>query len=79
MEWFQGKWQPLHTLAASGEFHLLTELLKHNVDINVLDKVCWNQDCIIVHILVFLSLPYALRSQTPSTYWILVLYFYYMF
>lgn len=33
-----GKWQPLHTLAASGEFHLLTELLKHNVDINVLDK-----------------------------------------
>ncbi|KAK1388162.1 Aberrant large forked product [Heracleum sosnowskyi] len=33
-----GKWQPLHTLAASGEFYLLTELLKHNVDINVLDK-----------------------------------------
>lgn len=33
-----GKWQPLHTLAASGEFYLLSELLKHNVDINVPDK-----------------------------------------
>ncbi|KAL8134792.1 hypothetical protein AgCh_009707 [Apium graveolens] len=33
-----GKWQPLHTLAASGEFYLLTELLKHNVEINVPDK-----------------------------------------
>ncbi|CAN4105442.1 unnamed protein product [Withania somnifera] len=32
------KWQPLHTLAASGEFYLLTSLLKHAVDINVPDK-----------------------------------------
>ncbi|XP_060193803.1 ankyrin repeat domain-containing protein, chloroplastic [Lycium barbarum] len=32
------KWQPLHTLAASGEFYFLTALLKHIVDINVPDK-----------------------------------------
>ncbi|XP_071927611.1 ankyrin repeat domain-containing protein, chloroplastic-like [Coffea arabica] len=32
------KWQPLHTLAASGEFHLVNTLLKHNVDINAMDK-----------------------------------------
>ncbi|KAJ8544764.1 hypothetical protein K7X08_017347 [Anisodus acutangulus] len=32
------KWQPLHTLAASGEFYLLTSLLKHVIDINVPDK-----------------------------------------
>ncbi|KAJ8550142.1 hypothetical protein K7X08_033849 [Anisodus acutangulus] len=32
------RWQPLHTLAASGEFYLLTSLLKHIVDINVPDK-----------------------------------------
>ena len=37
---FQGKWQPLHTLAASGEFYLVNALLKHNVDINIQDKVC---------------------------------------
>ncbi|KAI3669420.1 hypothetical protein L6452_40655 [Arctium lappa] len=29
------KWQPLHTLAASGEFYLLDTLLKYSVDINV--------------------------------------------
>ncbi|CAI9111009.1 OLC1v1011140C1 [Oldenlandia corymbosa var. corymbosa] len=33
-----GKWQPLHTLVASGEFYLVNALLKHNVDINVADK-----------------------------------------
>ncbi|XP_052195335.1 ankyrin repeat domain-containing protein, chloroplastic isoform X2 [Diospyros lotus] len=33
-----GKWQPLHTLAASGEFYLVNALLKHNVDINIQDK-----------------------------------------
>lgn len=33
-----GKWKPLHTLAASGEFYLLGALLKHNIDINVPDK-----------------------------------------
>ncbi|GAV78581.1 Ank_2 domain-containing protein [Cephalotus follicularis] len=33
-----GKWQPLHTLAASGEFYLVDALLKHNVDINTVDK-----------------------------------------
>lgn len=33
-----GKWQPLHTLAASGEFYLLGALLKHNADINFPDK-----------------------------------------
>lgn len=32
------KWLPLHTLAASGDFYLLNSLLKHNVDINALDK-----------------------------------------
>ncbi|OEL27198.1 Ankyrin repeat domain-containing protein, chloroplastic [Dichanthelium oligosanthes] len=32
------KWLPLHTLAASGDFYLLDSLLKHNVDINALDK-----------------------------------------
>nr|GEU50191.1 ankyrin repeat domain-containing protein, chloroplastic [Tanacetum cinerariifolium] len=30
-----GKWQPLHTLAASGEFYLVDTLMKYNVDINV--------------------------------------------
>ncbi|CAI9265300.1 unnamed protein product [Lactuca saligna] len=29
------KWQPLHTLAASGEFYLVDTLMKYNVDINV--------------------------------------------
>uniref|UniRef100_A0A1D1ZJA1 Ankyrin repeat domain-containing protein, chloroplastic n=1 Tax=Anthurium amnicola TaxID=1678845 RepID=A0A1D1ZJA1_9ARAE len=33
-----GKWLPLQTLAASGEFYLLDALLKHNVDINATDK-----------------------------------------
>nr|DAD46684.1 TPA_asm: hypothetical protein HUJ06_016621 [Nelumbo nucifera] len=33
-----GKWLPLHTLAASGEFYLMDALLKHNVDINAADK-----------------------------------------
>uniref|UniRef100_A0A5B7C7T3 Uncharacterized protein n=1 Tax=Davidia involucrata TaxID=16924 RepID=A0A5B7C7T3_DAVIN len=33
-----GKWLPLHTLAASGEFYLVNALLKHNVDINAQDK-----------------------------------------
>ncbi|KAK7307457.1 hypothetical protein VNO77_40537 [Canavalia gladiata] len=32
------KWLPLHTLAACGEFYLLDSLLKHNVDINAVDK-----------------------------------------
>nr|GEU50193.1 ankyrin repeat domain-containing protein, chloroplastic [Tanacetum cinerariifolium] len=30
-----GKWQPLHTLAASGEFYLVDTLTRYNVDINV--------------------------------------------
>ncbi|KAA8547556.1 hypothetical protein F0562_003985 [Nyssa sinensis] len=33
-----GKWLPLHTLAASGEFYLVNALLKHNVDINAQDR-----------------------------------------
>ncbi|KAK4490471.1 hypothetical protein RD792_001148 [Penstemon davidsonii] len=33
-----GKWHPLHTLAASGEFYLVNSLLKHNLDINAPDK-----------------------------------------
>ncbi|XP_043695731.1 ankyrin repeat domain-containing protein, chloroplastic isoform X2 [Telopea speciosissima] len=33
-----GKWLPLHTLTASGEFYLVDSLLKHNVDINAADK-----------------------------------------
>ncbi|KAK7406875.1 hypothetical protein VNO78_08510 [Psophocarpus tetragonolobus] len=32
------KWLPLHTLAACGEFYLLDSMLKHNVDINAVDK-----------------------------------------
>ncbi|XP_038881908.1 ankyrin repeat domain-containing protein, chloroplastic [Benincasa hispida] len=32
-------WLPLHTLAGSGEFYLVDELLKNNVDINAVDKV----------------------------------------
>ncbi|MED6193807.1 hypothetical protein PIB30_022857 [Stylosanthes scabra] len=32
------KWLPLHTLAAGGEFYLLDSLMKHNVDINAVDK-----------------------------------------
>ncbi|KAL5752396.1 hypothetical protein ACOSQ2_022903 [Xanthoceras sorbifolium] len=32
------KWLPLHTLAASGEFYIVDALLKHNVDINGVDK-----------------------------------------
>ncbi|KAF7062220.1 hypothetical protein CFC21_068848, partial [Triticum aestivum] len=32
------KWLPLHTLAASGDFYLLDNLLKHKVDVNALDK-----------------------------------------
>ncbi|KAG8095886.1 hypothetical protein GUJ93_ZPchr0013g37977 [Zizania palustris] len=32
------KWLPLHTIAASGDFYLLDNLLKHNVDVNALDK-----------------------------------------
>ncbi|PIA56735.1 hypothetical protein AQUCO_00700826v1 [Aquilegia coerulea] len=33
-----GKWLPLHTLAASGEFYLVNALLKHTADINAADK-----------------------------------------
>lgn len=33
-----GKWHPLHTLAACGDFYLMTALLKHNVDINASDQ-----------------------------------------
>ncbi|KAF0893288.1 hypothetical protein E2562_023928 [Oryza meyeriana var. granulata] len=32
------KWLPLHTIAASGDFYLLDNLLKHNIDVNALDK-----------------------------------------
>ncbi|XP_019422582.1 PREDICTED: ankyrin repeat domain-containing protein, chloroplastic-like isoform X2 [Lupinus angustifolius] len=32
------KWLPLHTLAACGEFYLVDSLMKHNVDINAVDK-----------------------------------------
>ncbi|XWS29149.1 hypothetical protein CRYUN_Cryun24cG0003800 [Craigia yunnanensis] len=35
-----GKWLPLHTLVASGEFYLVDALLKHNIDINAVDKNC---------------------------------------
>ncbi|KAJ0039666.1 hypothetical protein Pint_28587 [Pistacia integerrima] len=35
---FIKKWLPLQTLAASGEFYLVDALLKHNVDINAVDK-----------------------------------------
>ncbi|KAH7853350.1 hypothetical protein Vadar_001450 [Vaccinium darrowii] len=35
------KWQPLHSLAASGQFYLVNALLKHNVDINIQDKDGW--------------------------------------
>ncbi|OIW11064.1 hypothetical protein TanjilG_22871 [Lupinus angustifolius] len=32
------KWLPLHTLAACGEFYLVDALMKHDVDINAVDK-----------------------------------------
>ncbi|XP_050368912.1 ankyrin repeat domain-containing protein, chloroplastic [Argentina anserina] len=32
------KWLPLHTLAASGEYYLMDALLKHEADINAVDK-----------------------------------------
>lgn len=32
-------WLPLHTLVGSGEFYLVDELLKNNIDINAVDKV----------------------------------------
>ncbi|KAL6522637.1 hypothetical protein OROMI_031595 [Orobanche minor] len=35
---YLGKWHPLHTLVASGEFYLMNSLLKHNLDINAPDK-----------------------------------------
>ncbi|EXB31390.1 Ankyrin repeat domain-containing protein [Morus notabilis] len=35
------KWLPLHPLAASGAFYLVDTLLKHNVDINAVDKDGW--------------------------------------
>ncbi|KAJ6824279.1 putative ankyrin repeat domain-containing protein, chloroplastic [Iris pallida] len=38
LEATSSKWLPLHTLAASGEFYLLDTILKHSVDINVVDK-----------------------------------------
>lgn len=34
---YSGKWLPLHTLAASGEFYLVNALMKHSVDINGVD------------------------------------------
>ncbi|WOK98831.1 ankyrin repeat domain-containing protein, chloroplastic [Canna indica] len=37
-EAISNKWLPLHSLAASGEFFLVDTLLKHNVDINGVDK-----------------------------------------
>ncbi|KAL1566654.1 ankyrin repeat domain-containing protein, chloroplastic [Salvia divinorum] len=33
-----GKWHPVHTLVAAGEFYLVDSLLKHNLDINTPDK-----------------------------------------
>lgn len=33
-----GKWKPFHTVAASGDFYLMTSLLKHIEDINVPSK-----------------------------------------
>ncbi|XP_015870016.2 ankyrin repeat domain-containing protein, chloroplastic [Ziziphus jujuba] len=36
-----GKWLPLHTLAASGEFYLVDAVLRHNADINAVDKDGW--------------------------------------
>ncbi|KAG8073356.1 hypothetical protein GUJ93_ZPchr0006g41239 [Zizania palustris] len=33
------KWLPLHTIAASGDFYLLDNLLKHNIDSSHLKKV----------------------------------------
>ncbi|KAM0033905.1 putative ankyrin repeat-containing domain-containing protein [Helianthus debilis subsp. tardiflorus] len=30
-----GKWQPLHTIAASGEFYLVDAMMRYNADINI--------------------------------------------
>lgn len=58
---FQKKWLPLHTLAASGEFYIVDALLKHNVDINAVDKVkklttCW----------LDMILPFAFAFAFPT-------------
>lgn len=81
----QAKWQPLHTLAASGEFYLLTSLLKHVVDINVPDKVQneWHvpyngpfrSAIFVVFINIFVIIPnnsIAMKaaSSFSSSYWV---------
>lgn len=57
-----GKWLPLHTLAASGEFYLMDALLKHNVDINAVDK----EGATLMH--------YAVQTASSHAIKILLLY-----
>ncbi|XP_042502353.1 ankyrin repeat domain-containing protein, chloroplastic-like isoform X2 [Macadamia integrifolia] len=57
-----GKWLPLHTLVASGEFYLVDSLLKHNVDINVTDK----EGATLIH--------YAVQTASSHSIKILLLY-----
>ncbi|KAK3413736.1 hypothetical protein EUGRSUZ_I02298 [Eucalyptus grandis] len=56
------KWLPLHTLAASGEFYLMNALLKHNVDINAVDK----EGATLMH--------YAVQTASSQAIKILLLY-----
>ncbi|XVF15981.1 hypothetical protein REPUB_Repub09cG0202600 [Reevesia pubescens] len=57
-----GKWLPLYTLAASGEFYLVDTLLKHNVDINAVDKDGAT------------SMHYAVNAASTPTIKLLLLY-----
>lgn len=57
---FQGKWHPLHTLAASGEFYLVNSLLKHNLDINVPDKVSLDDNWQFIYSFSLLCFEYPL-------------------
>lgn len=56
----QSKWLPLHTLAACGEFYLVHALLKHNVDINAVDKVLLGELLLIVTwIIVYICISHT--------------------
>ncbi|KAK7406876.1 hypothetical protein VNO78_08511 [Psophocarpus tetragonolobus] len=58
------KWLPLHTLAACGEYYLLHSLLKHNVDINAVDKD--KEGATLMH--------YAVQTASTETIELLLLY-----
>ncbi|GFY80394.1 ankyrin repeat protein [Actinidia rufa] len=57
-----GKWLPLHSLVASGEFYLVNALLKHDVAINIQDK----EGATLMH--------HAVRTASSQMIKILLLY-----